>query len=96
MNEDRADAACDAPEDSPAEDDEAQSLPVAPAVPVTVHPMAQALPQVWVLELSSFQLDSSEGFEPTAATVLNISQDHLDWHGSMAAYAAAKIGRAHV
>jgi UDP-N-acetylmuramoylalanine--D-glutamate ligase len=52
--------------------------------------MAQALPQVWVLELSSFQLDSSEGFEPTAATVLNISQDHLDWHGSMAAYAAAK------
>ena len=62
-------------------------LPVPPAVQ---DPMAQALPQVWVLELSSFQLDSSEGFEPTAATVLNISQDHLDWHGSMAAYAAAK------
>ncbi len=64
-----------------------QPLPVLPTVQ---HPMAQALPQVWVLELSSFQLDSSEGFEPTAATVLNISQDHLDWHGSMAAYAAAK------
>ena len=62
-------------------------LPVAPAVH---DPMAQALPQVWVLELSSFQLDSCEGFEPTAATVLNISQDHLDWHGSMGAYAAAK------
>ncbi len=62
-------------------------LPVPPAVQ---DPMAQALPQVWVLELSSFQLDSSEGFEPTAATVLNVSQDHLDWHGSMAAYAAAK------
>jgi UDP-N-acetylmuramoylalanine--D-glutamate ligase len=61
-----------------------------PLPPVTLDPMAQALPQVWVLELSSFQLDSSEGFEPTAATVLNISQDHLDWHGSMAAYAAAK------
>ena len=58
--------------------------------PVLVHPMAQALPQVWVLELSSFQLDSSEGFEPTAATVLNLSQDHLDWHGSMAAYGQAK------
>ncbi len=57
---------------------------------VTSDPMAQALPQVWVLELSSFQLDGCEGFEPTAATVLNISQDHLDWHGSMAAYAAAK------
>jgi UDP-N-acetylmuramoylalanine--D-glutamate ligase len=45
---------------------------------------------VWVLELSSFQLDGVTGFEPTAATVLNISQDHLDWHGSMEAYAAAK------
>jgi UDP-N-acetylmuramoylalanine--D-glutamate ligase len=52
--------------------------------------MAEELPQVWVLELSSFQLDSSEGFEPTAAAVLNITQDHLDWHGSMEAYAAAK------
>ena len=73
-------------------DDEAAAelpLPVAPAVQ-NQDPMAQALPKVWVLELSSFQLDSCEGFEPTAATVLNISQDHLDWHGSMAAYAAAK------
>ena len=43
-----------------------------------------------MLELSSFQLDGVSGFEPTAATVLNITQDHLDWHGSMAAYAAAK------
>ncbi|MBY0412491.1 MAG: UDP-N-acetylmuramoyl-L-alanine--D-glutamate ligase [Burkholderiaceae bacterium] len=49
-----------------------------------------ALPQVWVLELSSFQLDGATRFEPTAATVLNITQDHLDWHGDMAAYAAAK------
>ena len=49
-----------------------------------------ALPEVWVLELSSFQLDDASGFEPTAATVLNISQDHLDWHGSMDAYVAAK------
>jgi UDP-N-acetylmuramoylalanine--D-glutamate ligase len=38
--------------------------------------------EVWVLELSSFQLDGVTGFEPTAATVLNITQDHLDWHGS--------------
>jgi UDP-N-acetylmuramoylalanine--D-glutamate ligase len=43
-----------------------------------------------VLELSSFQLDAVEVFEPSAATVLNISQDHLDWHGSMRAYLAAK------
>ncbi|MBU2410930.1 MAG: UDP-N-acetylmuramoyl-L-alanine--D-glutamate ligase, partial [Gammaproteobacteria bacterium] len=48
------------------------------------------LPQVWVLELSSFQLDGVQGFEPTAATVLNLTQDHLDWHGDMQAYAAAK------
>jgi UDP-N-acetylmuramoylalanine--D-glutamate ligase len=51
---------------------------------------AQSLPQVWVLELSSFQLEGASGFEPTAATVLNVTQDHLDWHGSMDAYAAAK------
>ncbi len=49
-----------------------------------------SLPEVWVLELSSFQLHYTQGFEPTAATVLNISQDHLDWHGSLAAYTAAK------
>jgi len=54
------------------------------------HLQADTLPQVWVLELSSFQLDASSGFEPTAATVLNLTQDHLDWHGDMAAYAAAK------
>ncbi len=51
---------------------------------------AGALPQVWVLELSSFQLDGATGFEPTAATVLNVTQDHLDWHGTMQAYAEAK------
>ncbi|MGE0330675.1 MAG: UDP-N-acetylmuramoyl-L-alanine--D-glutamate ligase [Ramlibacter sp.] len=49
-----------------------------------------ALPQVWVIELSSFQLDGVDSFEPTAATVLNVTQDHLDWHGDMQAYAAAK------
>jgi UDP-N-acetylmuramoylalanine--D-glutamate ligase len=48
------------------------------------------LPEVWVLELSSFQLDDVRDFEPSAAALLNITQDHLDWHGSMAAYAEAK------
>ena len=51
---------------------------------------ANALPEVWVIELSSFQLDGVEGFEPSAATVLNITQDHLDWHGSLENYVAAK------
>ena len=54
------------------------------------HLDAQSLPDVWVLELSSFQLDAAHGFEPTVATVLNLTQDHLDWHGDMDAYAAAK------
>ncbi len=49
-----------------------------------------ALPEVWVLELSSFQLDEIRNFEPTVATTLNISQDHLDWHGTLSAYIAAK------
>jgi UDP-N-acetylmuramoylalanine--D-glutamate ligase len=51
---------------------------------------AGALPQVWVIELSSFQLETAGDFEPTAAAVLNVTQDHLDWHGTMEAYAAAK------
>jgi UDP-N-acetylmuramoylalanine--D-glutamate ligase len=54
------------------------------------HLDANTLPEVWVLELSSFQLDGVAGFEPTAAVVLNVTQDHLDWHGTMDAYAAAK------
>ncbi len=51
-------------------------------------------PQVWVLELSSFQLEGGgqgvQGFEPSAATVLNLSQDHLDWHRTMDDYIRAK------
>ena len=54
------------------------------------HLDAENLPQAWVLELSSFQLEGVQDFAPSAAVVLNITQDHLDWHGSMAAYAAAK------
>lgn len=57
---------------------------------LAAHIDAGTLPDVWVLELSSFQLDGVQGFEPTAATVLNLTQDHLDWHGDMPAYAAAK------
>ncbi len=60
---------------------------VPPPPPPVDHPY---LPQVWVLELSSFQLDGVDNFEPTAAAVLNLTQDHLDWHGSMDSYATAK------
>ncbi len=69
----------------PDDDTPLELAPPPPAAPVFEH-----LPQVWVLELSSFQLDDAKGFEPDAATVLNITQDHLDWHGTMAAYVAAK------
>lgn len=51
---------------------------------------AGSLPDVWVLELSSFQLESTSTLRPDAAVVLNVTQDHLDWHGSMEAYARAK------
>jgi UDP-N-acetylmuramoylalanine--D-glutamate ligase len=48
------------------------------------------MPEIWVLELSSFQLVYTSTFNATAATVLNITQDHLDWHGDMQAYIDAK------
>ena len=48
------------------------------------------MPDVWVLELSSFQLFYTHTLNATAATVLNLTQDHLDWHGDMQAYATAK------
>ena len=48
------------------------------------------MPDVWVLELSSFQLVYTHTLNATAATVLNLTQDHLDWHGDMQAYAIAK------
>ena len=80
------DEAADAPVDG-----EAQILLVPPTPPAPEPPH---LPQAWVLELSSFQLDGTAGGAwdgvPTAATVLNITEDHLDWHGSMAAYGQAK------
>ena len=49
-----------------------------------------ALPDVFVLELSSFQLESTSSLEPAAATVLNVTEDHLDRYDGMAGYAAAK------
>ncbi len=51
---------------------------------------ADELPQAWILELSSFQLHSTFSLNADAATVLNITQDHLDWHGNMDAYGVDK------
>ncbi|MFC0350243.1 UDP-N-acetylmuramoyl-L-alanine--D-glutamate ligase [Undibacterium danionis] len=50
----------------------------------------ETLPQVWVLELSSFQLHTNVSLNPDVATVLNVTQDHLDWHGDMKSYCADK------
>ncbi len=50
----------------------------------------EELPDVWVLELSSFQLQHTYSLHADAATVLNVTQDHLDWHGDFEQYAAAK------
>jgi len=47
-------------------------------------------PQVWVLELSSFQLETTYTLNADAAVVLNVTEDHLDRYDSMDAYAAAK------
>ena len=64
---------------------------------LATHIAASTLPDVWVIELSSFQLADAvpttaplPRLEATAACVLNLTQDHLDWHGTMAAYAQAK------
>ena len=52
---------------------------------------AGALPKVWVVELSSFQLETTHHLNAAAATVLNVSEDHLDrYDASLANYAAAK------
>ena len=48
------------------------------------------LPQAWILEVSSFQLETTPSLQPDAAVVLNLSEDHLDRYAGMAGYAAAK------
>lgn len=50
----------------------------------------RAMPQTLVLELSSFQLETTVSLTPAAATVLNLSEDHMDRYDSFAHYGAAK------
>lgn len=47
-------------------------------------------PDVYILELSSFQLETTSNLNAEVAVVLNMSEDHLDRHGDMAGYHAAK------
>ena len=63
---------------------------ISPAVLDALRARTQQ-PQVWVLELSSFQLETTHTLNADVASVLNVSEDHLDrYAGSMDAYAAAK------
>ena len=87
-DEQLADDVAEAQEAARLPDDDAPAIALIPPPPA--DPVFSHLPQVWVLELSSFQLDDVQDFNPSAATVLNVTQDHLDWHGTMAAYGAAK------
>lgn len=52
--------------------------------------LGAALPECWVLELSSFQIETLHGLNAQAATVLNVTDDHLDRYADVDAYAATK------
>jgi UDP-N-acetylmuramoylalanine--D-glutamate ligase len=62
-----------------------------PALDLLAAAQRDPLPtQLYVLELSSFQLEATHSLHPRAATVLNVTPDHLDRYASVAEYAAAK------
>lgn len=63
---------------------------ISPAVLDMVLERGAKQPAVWVLELSSFQLETTASLNADAAAVLNVSEDHLDRYGSVDEYAAAK------
>lgn len=52
--------------------------------------LAQHEPDLYILELSSFQLETLHSLRPQAAVVLNVSPDHMDRYPDLGAYAAAK------
>ncbi|MDD2408818.1 MAG: UDP-N-acetylmuramoyl-L-alanine--D-glutamate ligase [Tepidiphilus sp.] len=66
---------------------------IAPAILTAAREREEAglpWPEVWVLEVSSFQLETAGSFVAHAAVVLNVTEDHLDRHGSLETYAALK------
>ncbi|HZV61966.1 MAG TPA: UDP-N-acetylmuramoyl-L-alanine--D-glutamate ligase [Methylophilaceae bacterium] len=62
-----------------------------PVLDALVQEKTSGVPDVYVLELSSFQLETTHSLVPNAATVLNISEDHMDRYSSLADYAGAKM-----
>ena len=63
---------------------------ISPAVLDVLMQRKNKHPDVWVLELSSFQLETTYSLNADAATVLNISEDHMDRYSDMGEYIAAK------
>ena len=63
---------------------------ISPAVLDVLRQRNGQQPDVWVLELSSFQLETTSSLNADASTVLNVSEDHLDRYANMNAYATAK------
>jgi UDP-N-acetylmuramoylalanine--D-glutamate ligase len=59
-------------------------------IPISTTAPASKPKDVIVIECSSYQLEDSVRIEPRAAAILNVTADHLDHHGSMEAYVAAK------
>ncbi len=54
--------------------------------------LTDPVPDLYVMELSSFQLETTQSLQAVSATVLNVCEDHLDRYDSFAAYAEAKAG----
>src|SRR5690606_11364926 len=61
-----------------------------PALELLAPRADNAVPDAYVLEISSFQMETTESLRPLAAAVLNVSADHLDRHGDIDRYAALK------
>ncbi len=63
---------------------------ISPAVLDVMLERGVKQPEIWVLELSSFQLETTASLNADAATVLNVSEDHLDRYAGIGEYSAAK------
>ncbi|MDD5057990.1 MAG: UDP-N-acetylmuramoyl-L-alanine--D-glutamate ligase [Sideroxydans sp.] len=63
---------------------------ISPAVLDALSKRGNRQPEIWVLELSSFQLETTNTLNADAAVVLNVTEDHLDRYEGMSGYAQAK------
>jgi UDP-N-acetylmuramoylalanine--D-glutamate ligase len=63
---------------------------IGPAALDVLRRRAQRPPAAWVLELSSYQLETTWSLEPDAAAMLNLTEDHFDRYAGLAEYAEAK------